>query len=1030
MHKGQILILIVLLYSTLLGSLYLQFGVSENSWETTENHYALDSPNSNDQSKSAISNILSTKGAIPDLNSWEESESETSSMTFSSTLDLTISQSMDENFPLDSLPNLSSSDAAQNTLQADVGNLSITLSDGAEDTPYSDFEEIYSYDKFERTTQSPKDGAFCYNFSSNTGPGNFESKFKSDTSLHDMDNVTFLMNLWNSSETTFPINPYSTPMNLSFDYNLLEDENFRSASYHRLEVKFYFREPDRPGGKSGSISIALLKHVLTPPAYDDPDLRVETYSGIDAYGYSYSEINFNRSEVAAGSGWHHFEANITDILHRFLNTTVNITTHYSVLDFIEIWAVSNVGDFNYKLLIDNLQFIYWPPPAAVPLDLYWNGSTTPLTDGVASLNNWGEISEVSINSSLEELNPRLAGDVNLNLTRARNETISTLIAFENNTSGYFEANLSFPALIASNELYSVSSVLPTSWNNLTVSMNGLNFPATIMEQVPSSDVNYPLGELLWTPIGRTGILNGTIPNYLAQVSFPAAIQAGDWFIINGNLLAPSDTEVKANITFGAVCLTFQTLAAIDGSFSLVIPSIDFGTHTMFELDVYWADEFQAGFWEGLVVVNSAGNPPPEIPEGELADLTPMGIGPVYTNATVDLFYRVDYPQNGSQWYANLPYDLLYANISDVELWRNNELIKATFANQTFQWTIDSTNNDEDLLVVKVEGPTLNILREQAGEQITLECRVHSPLSFDNVTLVVPLSSLEQTVDNWTVLDYLNRDITSQVSMDYANGSLFVYSLSISANSIFMLQFSGKTKSMSILALDAPTEVECGSLVQITGSLVSFYSFEGAIVYQVDNSSIYVAIQTIHIGENVYEFSANFSSPPWNVTYYSATLVLEDIYGNVLESEPFDIRSIDNDAPSVVWEYSTTSNSVNLSILALDGTSESGIANVSVVATHDESNWTIPVIPEEKLGWYSALISDLSFEEISVAISVKDWAGNLAVVQDTISLLPADSRGDQGFEIDLSPALIGSAFLVTVLSGNQMVRLVKGRKVEL
>ncbi|MHA2367824.1 MAG: hypothetical protein ACXADX_03320 [Candidatus Hodarchaeales archaeon] len=1028
MHKRQILILTVLLYSTLLGSLYLQLGVSEDAWETTGNRYTLNSPNDIDQSESAISSLLSTKGAIPDLNSWEESEN--NSMTFNRTLDLTISQSMDENFPLDSLPDLTSSDAAQNALQADVGNLSITLLDGAEDTPYSDFEEIYSYDTFERTAQSPKDGTFSYNFSSSTGPGNFESKFKSYTSLHDMDNVTFLMNLWNSSETAFPINPYSTPMNLSFDYNLLEDENFRSAPYHRLEVKFYFREPDRPGGKSGSISIALLKHVLTPPAYDDADLRVETYSGIDAYGYSYSEINFNRSEVAAGSGWHHFEANITDILHRFLNTTVNITSHYSVLDFIEVWAVSSVGDFNYTLLIDNLQFIYWPPPAAVPLDLYWNGSATSLNDGVASLDNWGEISGVSLNSSLAELNPRLTGDVNLNLTRAWNETISTVITFENNSAGYFEANLSFPALITANELYSVSGVLPTSWSNLTVSMDGLNFPATITGLIPSSDVNYPLGELLWTPIGRTGILNGTIPNYLSQVSLPTAIQAGDWFIINGTLLAPSDTEVKANITFGATCLTFQTLAAIDGSFSLVIPSIDFGTHTMFELDVYWADEFQAGFWEGLVVVNSAGNPPPEIPEGELANLTPMGSGPVYTNATVDHFYRVDYPQNGSQWFANLPYDLVYANISDVELWRDNELIKTAFANQTFQWAIESTNNDEDLLVVKVEGPTLDIQGEQAGEQITLECRVHSPLAYDNVTLVVPLSSLEQTVENWTVLDYLDRDITSQVSMDSTNSSLFVYSLSISANSIFMLQFSGKIKPMSILALDVPTEVECDSLVQITGSFVSFYPLEGAIIYQVDNSSISVAIQTIHLGDNVYEFSANFSSPPWNVTYYSATLVLEDTYGNILESESFAIRSIDNDAPSVVWEYSVTSNGVNLSILALDGASESGIANVSVVATHDEINWTIPVIPGKKLGWYSALISDLSFEEIRITISAKDWAGNLAVVEDSISLLSTESHGDKGFGIDLSPALIGSAFLVTVLSGNQMVRLVKGRKVEL
>ncbi|MHA2230887.1 MAG: hypothetical protein ACXAB4_00105 [Candidatus Hodarchaeales archaeon] len=1032
MNRGKILVLMFLLCATLFGNLYFQLKGSEDFFGTADEFQVLSSYIKEDSFFSDNSRDIlpdfSSKINTPTLKTWKESG--INSTEINRTLDLMIAQTLADTFPLESLENLSSSEPAQNSLQIDVGNLSISLQDGAEDNPYSDFAETYTYDVFERTSLLPKDGSFSYNFSTNTGSGNFESKFKSYESLHDSDNVTFLMDLWNSSENNLPINPYSTPMNLSFDYNLIAEENLRTAPYHRLEVRLSFMEPSWKGGKSGSISVALLKHLFTPENYDDPVLRVETSSGVNGQGYSYSEIYYNRSAVTAGSGWHHFEANITDVLHRFLNTTTNITSHYSVLDFIEVWAVSSVGDFNYTLLLDNFKLDYWPSAASVPLDLFWNGSTTSLNNGTATLNNTGIISSVSVNSSIPELNPKLEGKTRISLTRSRNESISSTITFSNSSIGYFEANLTLPTLITTNDTYLVSSILPATWDNLTTFVNGSSFPAAIEGIISSDDFYYPLAQFSWAFIGREGKLNGTISNFITQLSLPAEIQFGEWFLINGTLLAPSEIEVKANVTFGSTGLEFETLPVIDGSFSLFIPSIDFGAYTKFELRVFWADQFQAGFWERSVIVNGVANPPPEVPEGEMVDISPVAIGPTQTNTTVDLFYRVEYPKNGSQWYSNFPHDLIDVVISAVELWRGNELINVVIDNQTFQWTIDSTNNDEDLLVVKAEGPILYVHREQSEGKTIVECRLHSSLSYENITMVLPLSSLEQTVENWTVLDYLNQDITSQVSIKYVNGTLFAYSLSISAHSILVLRFSGKIRPMSIISLNIPIDVECGDQVQISGAIVSIFPFEGFIGYEAANSSFFVSIQSTQIENDTYGFLANVSSPPWNVPYHNVRLVLEDVFGNVLESEVFEIRSIDNKAPSVTVEYDRTAKGLNISILAIDGPSESGIANVSVSVISGAMNLTAAVTPEEKLGWYSAVISDPSFEEANVTILVRDWAGNIAVVEDTISLSPAELDSDNGSGIDLNPALIGSVFLVTVLSGNRMVRLVRGRKVEL
>lgn len=1222
MNRGKILVLMFLLYPTVFGNLYLQLKGSEDSFGTADEFQVLSSFIKDDSFLSGNSGDImptfSSKINSPTLKTWQESGF--NSTEINRTLDLMIAQTLVDSFPLESLENLSSSEPAQNSLQVDVGNLSITLQDGAEDNSYSDFEETYSYDAFERTSLLPKDGSFSYNFSTNTGSSNFESKFKSYESLHDSDNVTFLMNLWNSSENNPPINPYSTPMNLSFDYNLIAEENLRTAPYHRLEIRLSFMEPNWKGGKSGSISIALLKHLFTPEDYDDPVLRVKTSSGINGQGYSYSEIYYNRSAVASGSGWHHFEANITDVLHRFLNTTANITAHYSVLDFIEVWAVSSVGDFNYTLLLDNFKLDYLPSAASVPLNLYWNGSATSLNNGTVSLDNVGAISSVSINSSVNELNPKLGGKTLVSLTRMRNESFSSVISFDNTSFGYFEANLTFPTLVATNKTYAVSSILPATWENLTIFMNESSFSAKVEGIIPSNNSYYPLAQLSWTSVGREGVLNGSIPNYLTQVSLPPEIQSDEWFFVNGTLLAPSDVKVKANITFGNISLSFETTPAIDGSFSLFIPPIDFGIYTVFELRVFWADQFQAGMWEKSVIVTSpdlyfevhsptsvprfskfavnltirdsssvilydlpvtvrgdfgsyilqsvgdfyygttlpvsvlpgsysvlaetefnqktfqkeipvtvdnvainldftenittiqSGQyiqvnfqaelkhqnvslpisdgyvtlylnqtslatlqlntaqeanfsiyfPPTaseyigkmrgelwiggivaaicerdiavmaaaEIPKGELVNLTPIGIGPVKTNATVDLFYRVEYPKNGSLWFSNIPYDLITINISIVELWRGNELINVINKNQTFQWIIDSTSNNEDLLVVKVESPTLFVNRAQSEGQTTIECRLFSPLSLENVTLVLPLSSLEQTVENWTVLDYLNRNITSQVLMDYANGNLFVNSLSISSNSILVLRFAGKMKPMSISNLIIPTEVECGESVQISGILVSAFPFYGVIVYEIDNSSFSATIQTARIEGDSYNFFAIISSPAWNVTYHHTRLLLEDNFGNIIQSETFEIRSIDIRSPSVTVEYSQTSTMLNISILALDGPAESGIENVSVLVSSSSANWSFAVVKEEKMGWYSAVISKPSFKVANVTVTARDFAGNLGVVQDIISISPTELAGSKSSGIDLNPAVIGSVFLVTVLSGNQMIRFVKGRKVEL
>ncbi|MFX0116750.1 MAG: hypothetical protein ACFFB3_19535, partial [Candidatus Hodarchaeota archaeon] len=421
--------------------------------------------------------------------------------------------------------------------------------------------------------------------------------------------------------------------------------------------------------------------------------------------------------------------------------------------------------------------------------------------------------------------------------------------FENSSNGFFEANLTLPTLISYNDTYTVSGIFPTDWDNLTFYMDNSSFSATIKEMVPKIDYQYPFGELYWTPTGREGVLSGIIPNYLTQMTSPVEIPSGQWFFVNGTLLAPSGAKVKANVTFGDTDLEFKTTPAVDGSFSLFIPPIDYGTYTTFELRVFWTDQFQAGFWKHSITVNERTNPVP-------------------------------------------------------------------------------TNN------------------------------------------------------------------------------------------------------ISISVLNVPSEVECGDPVNISGSLVSEIPFNGSITYEVGNSSFSVGIQIIHVEDETYEFFATISSPPWNVTYHDVRLVVEDTDGNIFESETFEIRSIDSKAPSVGVKYLEITNGLNISVFALDGPSESGVANVSVLLASDNVNWSISTNPLDKTGWYSAIVSEPSFEEANVTIKVEDFAGNLAVIQDTINFAPNGSKSGKGSDIDLSPAIIGSAFLVTVLSGNQMIRFVKGRKVEL
>jgi len=649
------------------------------------------------------------------------------------------------------------------------------------------------------------------------------------------------MNLWNSSSC--PINPHSTPTILSFDYNLISEENLRTAPIHTLELQFSFREPDRPPGKSGEISIALLNHLLDANPYDDAEERVTVYSGIDLYNCSYSEIYFNLSAVEAGSGWHHFESNITHFIHGFLNDTPDIESHYSFLDSVEISATSSVGYFNFTLLLDNFQLVYWPSPRALPLSILWNEAETPLIDGEVSLQDFGEIHSLMLNSSLPDLMTRLNGSVSIYLERFRNITITSAISFSNSSFGYLEADLNLPSLVASSETYEVLSVLPTEWINLTIVIGELCTYPAIEESIPNPDFPYSIGRLKWILYGSQGTLSGYIPNYIANLNLPSELQPNEWFFVNGTLLGPSIIPVKANVTFGVTCFCLEALSALDGSFSLFIPPIDLGNHTEFVLRVFWVDKFQIGLWQSLLI-------------------------PV---------------------------------------------------------------------------------------------RETDPLSI--VTLVVP------------------------------------------------------------------ERADCGEMVEISGSLVSLFELEGFIIYETDNSSISVPIQFIRKGENDFEFIAHIPAPPWNMTYHS-WLVLRDILGNEIQSEVYEIYSEDNRPPTVILQYSLVSDGLNVTIFTCDDQFGSGIENVTLFVESYVSNWTFSTNEETEQGIYSYLIPDLSFLDLNVTVQVKDLAGNSIIVKDTIRLPSTKVNFADSILISIDPALIGSAFLIAVLSGSRLVQLARKRKVNL
>ncbi len=147
--------------------------------------------------------------------------------------------------------------------------------------------------------------------------------------------------------------------------------------------------------------------------------------------------------------------------------------------------------------------------------------------------------------------------------------------------------------------------------------------------------------------------------------------------------------------------------------------------------------------------------------------------PVKANETYFVYYNIEYPNNKSNWYVPIPSFSDF--ILSAYILRGNYVIETQIENQILSWTIEGNKSIHDILVLELPGPTVLVIKEDVTKKFRIKLEAYSDITTNNYTIEIDLKFLGLSFSNLSLLDSLNRDITSYFIIDI-EGSIFSVSL--------------------------------------------------------------------------------------------------------------------------------------------------------------------------------------------------------------------------------------------------------------
>ncbi len=344
--------------------------------------------------------------------------------------------------------------------------------------------------------------------------------------------------------------------------------------------------------------------------------------------------------------------------------------------------------------------------------------------------------------------------------------------------------------------------------------------------------------------------------------------------------------------------------------------------------------------------------------------------PIKANETYFVYYNIEYPNNKSNWYV--PIHSFSDFILSAFILRGNYVIETQIENQMLSWTIDGNKSINDILVLELPGPTVLVIKEDVSKKFRIKLEAYSDITTNNYTIEIDLTFLCLPFSNLSLLDSLNRDITSYFIIDI-KGSIFSVSLlSIISGIQISYYLEGYLQELEIQNHKPFSfsyiynESIIGSWRINTANNLSFYvqyNKSGFEPLKCENTVLKVITNTSS------EITATLNPQRWNTTI-SIQLVINHFSELLIASSIQNFSIIDPYPPTLDYFIEQFPDVIRVHAFTHEPEQASGVKNVLLL--FEDQNFTANSFSSDH--YMFDITKDIKNNQ-KIKLVVVDWAGN-------------------------------------------------------
>lgn len=398
---------------------------------------------------------------------------------------------------------------------------------------------------------------------------------------------------------------------------------------------------------------------------------------------------------------------------------------------------------------------------------------------------------------------------------------------------------------------------------------------------------------------------------------------------------------------------------------------------------------------------------------EIVYLTEIERSSIYANSSFYIYYRILYPENGSEWFASIP--SYQGKILSVSVIRDHYVISTLITQDFIFWSFLATTNTSDILILELAGPLAFMKIETVLSRFKLSMEVYSNTTVNNFTVNINLKKFGLPISNITIYDSIYREITTLYTIVFNNLVYSISNLNIVSGVQLRIYLEADIYGIEIKEL-IPFENEYNYYDSIIGSweVKSPVSFEYSVYYELDNQYSLLCHNTskqIETNPQESTITAFFPKMNWNSSC--------NVYLSINPFSDFQIRSqsqffsiIDTEAPMVDYSYEIFGDNVlRLHTYVIEPETASGGENLTILIND------IPFFYHISDKQYNVFNFSLEKNRNYITIIAIDRAGNVFRTEEfLVTINWPNNYNLEEFIIQTYPAvllslLVGSPFYI-------------------